>query len=91
MEEEIPGTLRGGEFHPSAQNALNYIKSLSVHTLCMYQETYASCALSGNRTAEICGETLNRILSGQNISDRYALGLAWSLKVMEEEIARAKV
>jgi len=83
MEKEI-GTLKDGEFHPSAANALEYLMSLGDRLL-VYQEVYLSCAIEGNRHAEICGETLRRILHHEPVSDRYVLGLAWDIKQMEEK------
>jgi hypothetical protein len=50
----------------------------------MYLESYSSCAIEGNRLAEICAETLDRLIHGQPVSDRYILGLAWNLRDMEE-------
>jgi hypothetical protein len=44
------------------------------------QESLASCALEGNRLAEICGETLRRLLAHEPVSDRYLLGLAWYVR-----------
>ena len=79
------GTLDLNEPHPSAHSALEYIQGLGYEKLTMYQESYSSCAIEGNRLAEICSETLHRILIGQPISDRYVLGLAWSIKNMEEK------
>lgn len=78
------GTLKSGEPHPSAFSAKDYIVGLGIPKLSMYLEAYASCAIEGNRSAEICCETLDRMLKGQPVSDRYVLGLAWSLKTMEE-------
>lgn len=83
--EDNRGTLKEGEVHPSAQSALDYIKGLGPQKLCMYLEAFASCSIEGNRLGEICSETLNRIMTGKGISDRYALGLAWTLRNMEED------
>jgi hypothetical protein len=81
---EERGTLTDKEPHPSAMDALDYIKSLGIEKLPMYLEAYSSCAIEGNRLGEICSETLHRIMNGKPVSDRYVLGLAWSLKNMEE-------
>jgi hypothetical protein len=78
-----PGTLNPGEIHPAAQDAMAYIRSVPTNGLFNLVEVFASVALSGNRNAEICGETLQRILNGEPVSDRYILGLAWSMKTME--------
>lgn len=72
------GTLRIGEKHPNAFTAMEYIKEfLSTSNPFIFQESLASSALSGNRTAEICSETLRRILNKEPVSDRYLMGLAW--------------
>jgi hypothetical protein len=65
------------EPHPSAQPALSFILSLGLDTLLQIREATSSCGYTGNRTAEICGETLRRILDKEKVSDRYILGLAW--------------
>lgn len=80
MEEEI-GTLKLGEVHPASHSAMAYIKSLSPQDLFMWQDAFASCAIDGNnRSAEICCETLRRLLHNEPVSDRYLLGLAWTIK-----------
>lgn len=79
------GTLRVGEPHPAAFRAKEYIASLELQNLMMYLGSFSSCALAGNRLAEICSETLDRLINGKPVSDRYLLGLAWTIKSMEKE------
>lgn len=82
MSEQIKesrGTLKIGEPHPAVYRAYAFIKSHSVFELFSWQEAFSSCAIEGNRLAEVCAETLNRILTGQPVSDRYVLGLAWAM------------
>lgn len=86
-EPNTPGTLKDGEYHPAASSALKYIKSLGFHKQMIWMESFASNAIECNRLAEICGETLNRVLKNEPVSDRYLLGLAWTLKNMEENNA----
>ena len=74
------GTLKDGEAHPASFNALEWVKSLPVSELVTWSETFASVAMSGNRLAEVCSETLYRLMTGQPVSDRYLLGLAWSMR-----------
>lgn len=90
IEETTPGTLAVGEFHPAATSAYTYVKSKmkSLVKLALVRESLASNALSGNRLAEVCLETLERIIEKKPISDRYLLGLAWMMKLMEEENGR---
>jgi hypothetical protein len=67
---------------------MEYVKDFIKYDLrrtMMMREVLASCALSGNRLAEICHETLRRVMEGEAVSDRYLLGLAWYLKQMREE------
>lgn len=82
MSEPIPdstGTLKLGDFHPSAAHAFAFIKSHTVFELDAWQEVFASCAIDGNRLAEVCSETLDRIMTGKPVSDRYVLWLAWAM------------
>lgn len=79
----MKGELNPNEFHPAARDALTWILSLK-DRLPLYQESLSSCSIEGNRTAEICSETLRRLLAKEPVSDRYLLGLAWTLKAMEE-------
>ena len=83
--EDKRGTLKEGEPHPAAQSAKEYVASLGFEKLTMYMEAYSSCAIENNRLGEICAETLDRLMKGQPVSDRYVLGLAWNLKRMEEK------
>lgn len=77
-------TIKENEYHPAANSALKYLNSLGTLKLMQYQESFASCAIEGNRLAEICSETLDRIMRKDKTSDRYLLGLAWTIKSMEE-------
>lgn len=79
------GTLDVGEIHPASKSAMDYLKSLPLTTLMLYQESYASCAIEGNRLGYVCSETIRRIMHNEPVSDRYLLGLAWSIRRMEEE------
>lgn len=86
LEEETPrGTLKVGEVHPMAHSAFEYVKNfLTMNNMGLIVESLASIALSGNRNAEVCLETVQRIMAGDVVSDRYLLGLAWMFKQMEE-------
>lgn len=79
----MSATLNRGEYHPCATDAMSYIKYHMTYPLI---ESLASTALSGNRTAEICYATLERIQKGEPVSDRYVLGLAWFLKELLDEV-----
>ena len=71
------GTLKPTEYHPAADSAKAYIAGLSPDQLNVWQEAFASTALAGSRLAQVCSETLNRLLTGQPVSDRYLLGVAF--------------
>lgn len=88
MNHPLNTELRLGEFHPMAPGAFQFIKAQGPVKLMMAAEALASSALSGNRTAEICWGTLDRILTGQPVSDRYALGLAWFMQSAEQDPIR---
>jgi hypothetical protein len=82
------GTLTLSEHHPAADIAHAWLKKLLARDPLeanILLESFSSVGLSGNRLAEICGETLRRILAGEPVSDRYLLGLCWTLRDMEEK------
>lgn len=85
MDTNTRDTLNPTEPHPAARSALNYIRTIPYTDLVLYQEAYATNAIEGNRLAEICLGTLNRLLHSEPVSDRYLLGLAWTLMEMREE------
>ena len=81
MRHILEDTLEIGEPHPIAGSAFDWIKkNFNVIELMSLVEPFASTAMSGNRLAEICLGTLNRILANEPVSDRYVLGLAWFLR-----------
>ena len=77
---ENEGTLAVHEPHPASFGALMYIRTIPVEELMKLQEAFASLGLSGDRTGEVCSETLKRVIDGSPVSDRYVLGLAWFIK-----------
>lgn len=85
----IPGTLADGEPHPAAFDAkrwiLAYVRRHDTAQVFRLLESFASCSIEGNRLAEVCGETLRRLVHGEPVSDRYILGLCWTLRNMEEQ------
>lgn len=83
MTQESNGTIREGEYHPAADSAMAWIKWFIVEDPArwmMIKEAVASTALSGNRLAEICHSTMERLAEGEPVSDRYLLGLAWFIR-----------
>lgn len=77
------GELEVGEPHPSAFAAKDWIAEQPLDVLMTWRGSFASCALSDNRLAEICCETLTRLMEGKPVSDRYVLGLAWAMRFGE--------
>jgi len=45
----------------------------------IWQESFSSCAIEGNMLAEICSGTLSRLINHKPVSDRYLLGLAFTI------------
>lgn len=87
-EIEEPGTIRDGEYHPAADSAMSYVKFIMAEDPVLWmqlRESFSSVAISGNRLAEICSATIDRLEKGLPVSDRYLLGLAWTLKTMEQQ------
>jgi len=80
-EEHDRGTLKPGEPHPAVEYAREYLFGKD---LVGWIEPLASCAIEGNRLAEICLETLQRLLKKEPVSDRYLMGLAWMIWKMEQ-------
>lgn len=79
MNEIKKGELGIDEIHPAAQSALNKIISLGFAEMAIWLESFSSCAIEGNRLAEVCAETLNRIMQKKPVGERYVLGLAWTI------------
>lgn len=71
--------LEFGEPHPAAQHAMVFLRMVPLAELLALKEAFASTTMSHNRNAEICGETLRRLLNDEPVSDRYLLGLAWTV------------
>lgn len=78
-------SLKENEYHPSAHIALDFIKNLPMKETMMCRESISSAALSGDRMAEVCDETWNRLDEGEPVSDRYVMGLAWMLYSLTNE------
>jgi len=79
MAEER-GTLLLGEAHPASHDAMTWLSKQPLTVLKTYQEAFSSCAIEGNRMAEVCSETLRRVLSKEPVSDRYLLGLVYTMR-----------
>ncbi len=77
------GVIKENEYHPAAADAMAWFKDWQITDPVRYmemREAIASTALSGNRLAQICHSTLERLANSQPVSDRYLLGLCWFLR-----------
>lgn len=75
--------IKLGEYHPIADDAMAWFKEWQLSNMLQYamlRESVASTALSGNRLSNILHGTLERLATGQPVSDRYLLGLCWYIK-----------
>jgi len=77
--------LNPGEPHPAALAAMAFLQKIPLHELFSWNEAFASAAIEDNRLARICSGTLERLLSGKPVSDRYLLGLAWTIKSDQDD------
>lgn len=69
--------------HPAAYDAMTFVKDYMANNpmdLMMFRESLASCSIEGNDLAEVCGETLDRLLENKPVGSQYILGLAWFIK-----------
>lgn len=85
---ESIGTLDENEIHPAAHSAMKFVKDYLIKDLAnafILKEALASLSISGDRIAQVCSETLDRIMRGESVSDRYLLGLAWTIREFDNE------
>ena len=78
------GTLALKEVHPASNAALAWLRKQSFEELMIWQGSFSSCAIEDNRLAQVCFETLRRLMDGEPVSDRYLLGLAWAMRFNED-------
>ena len=77
------GTLAPAESHPAAYSALDWLANVPLAERMSWYESFHSTAIEGNRLAEVCAETLRRTMEGEPVSDRYLLGLVWTMQGRE--------
>lgn len=80
----IEHELKNDEPHPMSLKAHGYVLEMIFKHPNLI-EAISSSSLAGNRSAEICSSTLNRLLNLKPVSDRYLLGLAWMIKSLTED------
>lgn len=82
MPELDPTELTGAEFHPAARSAYRWLKGYMISNMEDYSRTKLALSIaaeSGNRHAIVCMGTIDRLAKGQPVSDRYLLGLCWTI------------
>ena len=62
------GTLREKEAHPAIDSVLAWIGTLSPNRISILMEAFSSLAIEDNRLAEVCGETLRRLINKEPVS-----------------------
>lgn len=85
-----PSEIGPEEHHPAANAAYRWLKGFMVSNAKVYAEyrdLLAIAAAAGNRQAQICTGTIKRLQAGQPVSDRYLLGLAWTILHMHNHEA----
>lgn len=71
-----PTELQPGEVHPAWSVAVERLRGMGLEQQMVWMESLSSCAIEGNRLAEVCAGTLRRIMDGEPVGERYLLGLA---------------
>lgn len=77
--------LQPGEPHPMCASAIHYVLSHSISDLQLTYGSLVSQALGGNRDAEILAYDLRELITGNEITDKSSLALAWFLKSVNEK------
>lgn len=85
-EVQRAGTIAADSYHPIADDAMRWFKQNAL------TEEYARSKMAilmaaedGNRTAQICAATIERLAKGAPVSDRYLLGLCWFLMELQNK------
>ena len=82
MPQPDPTDLLPNEPHPAARSAYRWLKGFMVSNIddyTRYRLALSIAAEDGNRQAQVCMGTIERLQKGQPVSDRYILGLAWTI------------
>jgi hypothetical protein len=93
-----PTEIRAEEFHPAARSAYCWLKGFTISNpedYMRYRTALSIAAETGNRQAQICMGTIRRPQDSQPVSDRYLLGLAWTILLLHnpeaEKIADVRI
>lgn len=78
-------TIPADSHHPAADSALAWLQRFMITDIekwLLIKEAIYSTALSGNKMANYCVGTIERLEAAAPVSDRYLLGLAWVVNGM---------
>jgi len=78
---DLESGVKHGADHPSAHLAVDWLKSVPIAMIRAMRLRLAAEALDRHEVSRVCLSTLDRLLTGREVSDRYVLGLAWELRV----------
>ncbi len=81
MSTVDPTELLPTEFHPAALQAYRWLKGFMITNEKEYIQFRLALSIAadhGNRHAQVCMGTIERLQNGQPVSDRYLMGLAWT-------------
>ena len=87
-EDKVTGIqLPIGVPHPAAVSAYEYISRIPLIEITRWRESFASALLADpdSLLAEFCLSTIDRMLAGYPVGDRFILGLAWTIRNMIEK------
>lgn len=76
--------LKQGEPHPSVLLWFNQHVGHDPVEMFKWTELLATVAIEENKLARVCLATLNRLMKGKPVGDRYLLGLCWLLRDLKE-------
>lgn len=79
----MENTTENPEIHPVAYSALAWVKEQPIENLLHWQEAFASCSIENDATANVCLETMRRLLAGEPIGAQHILGLAYVMRSLE--------
>lgn len=86
-EETDPSEIQADEHHPAANSAYRWLKGFMVtnsEDYAKYRLAIEMAAQVGNRQAQICWGTIQRLKFGEPVSDRYLMGLAWTILFLHQ-------
>lgn len=89
-----PSEIHDGEFHPAAASAYRWLKGFMITNpddYVNYKLMLDNYAASGNRQAQIALGTIARLRDSKPVSDRYLLGLAWTILYLHNRQAMESV